>query len=84
MLENFANNSTPSNPIEGQLWYDSTAGTDLLKVYDGTTWQEAGGIKRVPSASVGVQVMQETYGQIQITHNYICLQVQVTLVGPNP
>ena len=50
MLENFANSSAPSNPIEGQLWYDSTAGTDLLKVYDGTTWQEAGGIKRASSA----------------------------------
>ena len=50
MLENFANSSAPSNPIEGQLWYDSTAGTDLLKIYDGTTWQEAGGIKRASSA----------------------------------
>ena len=49
MLENFANNSVQQS-IQGQLWYDSTAGTDLLKVYDGTTWQEAGGIKRVPSA----------------------------------
>ena len=50
MLENFANDTAPTSPIEGQLWYDSTAGTDTLKVYDGTSWQEAGGIKRASSA----------------------------------
>ena len=25
LLENFANNNSPSNPVEGQLWYDTTA-----------------------------------------------------------
>ena len=31
MLENFANANPPSNPVEGQLWYDTTAGIDQLK-----------------------------------------------------
>ena len=34
VLENFANTAAPRNPVQGQLWYDSTAGTDLLKVYE--------------------------------------------------
>jgi microcystin-dependent protein len=46
MLENFANNSEPVNPIEGQLWYDNTEGVNQLKVYDGTTWNSAGGLKK--------------------------------------
>lgn len=42
LLQNFAGtpiNSTPTNPIEGQLWYDTTTSVKLLKVYDGTTWE---------------------------------------------
>ena len=30
LLENFANITAPSNPVEGQLWYDSTAGNEQL------------------------------------------------------
>jgi len=32
VLENFSNGSAPSNPTNGQLWYDTT--TKLLKIYD--------------------------------------------------
>ena len=46
LLENFANNNAPSNPVEGQTWYDTTVGVDALKVYDGTNWVESGGIKK--------------------------------------
>ncbi len=41
LLENFANTSAPSKPIQGQLWYDSSA--NKLKVYNGTSFQTAGG-----------------------------------------
>jgi len=41
LLENFSNTSQPTKPIEGQLWWDSTNGK--LKVYNGTTFQTAGG-----------------------------------------
>lgn len=37
LLENFANTSAPSNPIRGQLWYDTSEGR--LKIYDGTTFK---------------------------------------------
>tara|TARA_B100001057_G_scaffold181440_1_gene182181 strand:+ start:974 stop:2671 length:1698 start_codon:yes stop_codon:yes gene_type:complete len=40
LLENFANNSAPSKPIQGQLWYDS--GASQLKVYTGSNFVPAG------------------------------------------
>ncbi len=49
LLENFANLTSPSNPVEGQLWYDSTAGNEQLKVYDGTNWVASGGLKKATS-----------------------------------
>ena len=36
LLENFANTSAPSNPSEGQLWYDTS--NSLLKLYDNGIW----------------------------------------------
>jgi microcystin-dependent protein len=49
LLENFANNNPPNNPVEGQLWYDTTSGIDQLKVYDGSQWVSAGGWKKAVS-----------------------------------
>ena len=46
LLENFANTSAPSNPVKGQLWYDSNVGIKQLKIYDGTQWVAAGGLKK--------------------------------------
>lgn len=37
LLENFANNSAPVNPLQGQIWWDST--NKLMKVYNGTAWK---------------------------------------------
>jgi microcystin-dependent protein len=50
LLENFANNSAPANPVEGQLWYDNTSGVSLLKVFDGTIWTAAGSVKKAGNA----------------------------------
>ena len=41
LLENFSNTAAPSNPITGQLWWDST--TQRLQVYNGTVWKSSGG-----------------------------------------
>lgn len=41
LLENFANTAAPSNPITGQLWWDTN--DQRLKVYDGTAWKASGG-----------------------------------------
>ena len=37
LLENFSNNTQPTKPIVGQLWYDSSE--KLLKVYNGTRFK---------------------------------------------
>ena len=57
ILENFANSSAPLRPIEGQLWFDTTAGVNQLKVYDGANWVASGGLKKAinqPSASESI------------------------------
>ena len=41
LLENFANSASPSNPIVGQLWFDTSQGR--LKVYDGNLFRVSGG-----------------------------------------
>lgn len=46
LLENFSNANPPLNPVEGQLWYDTTDSIDQLKIYDGTNWVAAGGLKK--------------------------------------
>lgn len=46
ILENFANSDSPRNPVEGQLWYDTTVGVEQLKIYDGTNWISASGVKK--------------------------------------
>ena len=57
VLENFANSTAPLRPIQGQTWFDTTAGVNQLKIYDGTTWVASGGLKKAinqPSASESI------------------------------
>jgi microcystin-dependent protein len=49
LLENFASSTAPQRPVEGQLWYDTASGVDQLKLYDGTIWQAAAGLKKATS-----------------------------------
>ena len=47
LLENFASADQPVNPVEGQLWYDSTSG--VLMIWDNTAWKAASGIQKGPT-----------------------------------
>lgn len=42
LLENFANTTAPSKPIEGQVWYDTA--NKQLKFFDVTAWKGVGNI----------------------------------------
>lgn len=44
LLENFANIDAPSNPVEGQMWYNTTS--NVMYVFDSTQWVEVGGLKK--------------------------------------
>lgn len=45
LLENFSNSTAPANPVEGQLWYDtSNSSAKVLRILDESTWQPINGI----------------------------------------
>lgn len=50
LLENFAKSTPPTNPVPGQLWYDTNLVSDppqpQLKVWDGSAWTAAGNVKK--------------------------------------
>ena len=83
LLENFANASAPANPVEGQLWYDTTPGSEQLKVYDGTQWIASGGLKK---ASTAPEASNSLTGDLWVdTDNqqlYLYTGSGWTLVGP--
>jgi microcystin-dependent protein len=43
LLENFAGPSRPSNPVEGQLWYNTT--NEQLQIWDNVDWKAASNIQ---------------------------------------
>lgn len=66
MLENFANNAPPSNPLRGQLWFNTNDNTLYVCPADGTT-NPANWIKL--AASEGNTNV--TYGNITATGNIL-------------
>ena len=83
LLENFAKNTAPPNPIQGQLWYDNSAGENVLKVYDGTGWTPAGTVKKSASEPA---VVNSSKGDLWVdTENqqvYVYSGSNWLLVGP--
>ena len=73
LLENFANGSAPSNPTEGQLWYDST--NNKLMLYDGS-WYTIG----APAGTTRIEYRrrQDTLGNF---HNTIEMIVDNNIVS---
>lgn len=83
LLENFANSSPPSNPITGQLWYDTTAARPQLLIWDGTNWTEAGNVKKGTSqpgseTSIAGDIWVDSENQ----QLYLFNGAAWTLVGP--
>jgi len=84
LLENFASDTAPSNPIEGQLWYDTTEGVNQLKVYDGTGWGAAGGLKKGSSApETESSIAGDLWVNTDTQQLYLFTGSSWILVGPN-
>lgn len=85
ILENHASDTPPSNPIEGQIWYDNA--TQRLKINDstagGANWKPASGIYQQdtePAAALVGDIWVDTgRSQLFITTD----GVSWTLVGPS-
>ena len=83
LLENFSNSTAPARPIEGQLWYDTAVGVNILKIYDGTNWIEAGGLKRGDSApDVANSVAGDLWTDTDNQQLYLFTGSGWILVGP--
>lgn len=83
LLENFAKTTPPTNPVEGQLWYDNTVGVSLLKVWDGTTWTAAGSIKKAATApQVSTSLKGDVWVDTENNQLYLYSGSNWLLVGP--
>ena len=87
LLENFAKNSAPDAPTIGQLWYDTGTLTvppqPQLKIYDGTQWVEAGGIKKgLTRPAVEISILGDLWVDLANQQLYMFTGAAWTLVGP--
>lgn len=83
LLENFASPNAPESPVQGQLWYDSSVGINLLKVFDGTNWTEAGAVKKAKTApAVANSVRGDLWIDTENQQLYLFSGASWLLVGP--
>lgn len=82
LLENFAKETQPANPVEGQLWYNTADG--ILQIWDSTTWKAASNIQK---SGVEPSTEQSKVGELWVdTTNqqlYVYSGTRWILVGPN-
>lgn len=82
LLENFASANAPINPVEGQLWYDTTNG--VLQLYDNTNWKAASNIQKGPTEpSVETSKIGELWVDTTNQQLRIFTGARWLLVGPS-
>jgi microcystin-dependent protein len=82
LLENFASPTQPVNPVEGQLWYESSTGT--LNIFDNTSWKSSSGIQKSPTApSVSADKVGEVWVDTVKQQLYVWSGATWVLVGPD-
>jgi len=79
LLENFANQSPPSRPLQGQIWFNTT--TNLTYAYDGVNWNPIGAAvlsATAPTdANTGALWLDTTANQLKIYTGTVW-----TFIGP--
>jgi hypothetical protein len=80
ILENFANTTSPSNVITGQLWFDSSAG--ILKVYNGSEFKPTGGVRTGTSTPASSNVTGDLFFNTTDDQLYVYDGSSFILVGP--
>lgn len=73
ILENFADNTVPSNPIRGQLWYNTSTNTMCICPADGET--TAANWYTITTTSSGGNA---TFGNLTITGNLLTNNITAT------
>jgi hypothetical protein len=79
VLENFANTLPPSNPVTGQLWWDTS--TNRLKIYTGTEFTSGGG--PIVSAAQPTMVEGDLWINNESKQMYFYDGNQTILLGPD-
>ena len=87
LLENFAKATAPANPVVGQIWYDTNVTSNpaqpQLKVWDGTSWQPAGNLKKNASAPLASEaVVGDLWADTANQQLYLWSGSSWILVGP--
>lgn len=87
ILENFAKAEAPTNPVVGQLWYDTDVTSDpsqpQLKIWDGTTWTAAGNVQKAASAPLAANsVVGDIWADTANQQLYLWSGSNWILVGP--
>ena len=59
--------TAPSSPVEGQLYYNSTAGVKMLYVYNGSAWVPVGDITAISSTESRLIVTNGTTGDVSLS-----------------
>jgi microcystin-dependent protein len=81
LLENFAAPTSPSYAVQGQLWYDT--GTNILKVYDGSSWSTAGSLKKSAAApAIANSLAGDLWSNITTNQLFVFSGSSWLLVGP--
>ena len=80
LLENFANSTAPTKPIQGQLWYDSSE--SRLKVFTGTTFLPSGGNVPYQSTAPGTLTQGDLWIDSDTGQLFFYNGTSSVLVGP--
>ena len=67
LLEHFANGTAPTNPTEGQIWYDTT--NSILKIYDNGVWSQI--LTSVGTTKIEIRNRKDTLSSYHKTIEFI-------------